>query len=217
MDQAGLLEMMRRPDWPGGLTTLNFSGSGSSSIGETLSNWKTAAAIRMTGKGIILSNVTRYADQKLANARQPYAAHLPDPTPSGDPISQMMFSNDGVLDGVRIHEAMADTENALLLTMLALRAYKMEHGAYPTALSTLTPGYLKAVPSDPFALSGPLRYKQKGSGYLLYSVGPDGKDDGGKPIFDATKPAPSAPGNSDQRYYVQPESQGDVVAGVNVN
>ncbi len=110
----------------------------------------------------------------------------------------------------------ADTENALLLTLLALRAYKLEHGIYPATLSALAPSYLKAVPNDPFALSGPLSYSRTASGFLLYSVGPDGKNDGGKPIFDPTKPAPTVAGSLDQRYQIQPESQGDIVAGVNI-
>ena len=215
-DQAGLLEMMRLPGWPDGVTQ-GFSGSGNQSLTDTLSNWKTATIIRATGKKAILSNVTHYLDQKVANARQPYAAHLPDPTPPSDPISRMMFSSDSPLDRIRLNETRADTENALLLTLLALRAYKLDRGAYPTALSALVPGYLKTVPSDPFALSGPLRYKRTAGSFLLYSVGPDGKDDGGKPIFDATKSAPSDSSRSDQRYYVVPESQGDIVAGVNVS
>ena len=70
---------------------------------------------------------------------------------------------------------------------LALRAYRLEHGAYPATLAALTPAYLKQIPNDPFAASGPLHYKRQGSKYVLYSIGPDGKDDGGKPIFDATQ------------------------------
>ncbi|MHC5540499.1 hypothetical protein ACYOEI_19950, partial [Singulisphaera rosea] len=47
----------------------------------------------------------------------------------------------------------------------------------------LTPGLLSAIPSDPFAAKqGPLVYRNTGSGALLYSVGPDGKDDGGTPV-----------------------------------
>ena len=221
MEQAGLLETMRQPGWPGGVVAAQAnSNSDTPSFGETLSNWKDSAAIRATGKRVIFSNFTRYLDQRIASARQPYAAHPPEPTPASDPVSQMLFSSSTEYDttekGFRTNEAKADTENALLLTMLALRAYKLDHGTYPATLSALAPACLKAVPDDPFALSGPLRYKRTRGGYLLYSVGPDGKDDGGKPIFDAAKPAPTPPSTSDQRYYVMPDSQGDVVAGVNI-
>ncbi len=216
--QAGLLELMRRRDWPGDFIAQsqnqsNNTSGGSPSLSDTFSAWQTASAIRRAGRQTILSHYTRYMDQAIANARRPYAAHPPDPALPDDPINRLMDSSN--LSSTRINETRSDTQNALLLTLLALRAYRLEHGAYPAALSALAPGYLKAVPDDPFALSGPLRYRLAGAKFVLYSVGPDGNDDGGKPIFDATKPAPSAPAGSDQRYNVQPESRGDIVAGVN--
>jgi len=66
------------------------------------------------------------------------------------------------------------------------------------------PSYLKKVPDDPFGLHAPLRYKKTITGYLLYSIGPDDKDNGGKPIF-----------NTKDKYSVGPESIGDIVADVN--
>jgi len=47
------------------------------------------------------------------------------------------------------------------------------------------PSYLKSIPNDPFVEKKPLIYKKTAKGYLLYSVGPDGVDDGGKPVFDS--------------------------------
>jgi hypothetical protein len=61
---------------------------------------------------------------------------------------------------------------------IALAAYRAEHGAYPTQLAQLRPKYLAAVPEDPFS-NGPLRYKRTEAGYVLYSVGFNGNDDGG--------------------------------------
>ena len=40
-------------------------------------------------------------------------------------------------------------------------------------------GYLDYMPFDPCA-GAPLRYVPQGDDYLLYSVGPDGRDDGGQ-------------------------------------
>lgn len=71
----------------------------------------------------------------------------------------------------------------LLTASLALRAYRLEHGDAPESLAALTPGILTAIPSDPFAANkGPLVYRSTNSGIFLYSVGPDGKDDGGTPV-----------------------------------
>jgi hypothetical protein len=46
---------------------------------------------------------------------------------------------------------------------------------------------LKTVPKDIFANDAELHYKSQGDGYLLYSVGENGKDDGGKGRDDAKK------------------------------
>jgi hypothetical protein len=103
-----------------------------------------------------------------------------------------------------------DTGNRLITVQLALQAFSAEQGAYPATLEVLVKaGYLPQLPTDPFALSGSFHYSRKGAGYLLYSLGPDGKDDGGKPIMDEkdpTKPATS----------LLTDDHGDIVAGVNI-
>ena len=210
--QASLLEMMRQRDWPGNLMAISTPGDDGEST--TWQQRGLMIRVRLTGKRAILSNYTRYLDQAVVNARQPYAAHVADPLMPTDPLSQIMLP---VYDKVRAREVCEDAQNALLVMVLALRAYRLEHGTYPATLSALAPTYFKAVPADPFALSGLLRYKRSTSGYLLYSIGPDGKDDGGKAIFDTTHNAPAYPGATDPRRYVLPDSQGDIVAGVNVN
>ncbi len=62
----------------------------------------------------------------------------------------------------------------------ALAAYHADHGSYPEQLSELAPRYVANVPTDIFANDGPLHYKRQGAGYLLYSVGVNGRDDGGR-------------------------------------
>ena len=70
----------------------------------------------------------------------------------------------------------------LALTAVALEQFRAAHdNRYPTALSELTPSYLDAVLTDPFD-GQPLRYRKQGAGYVLYSIGSDLKDDGGKPM-----------------------------------
>ena len=46
---------------------------------------------------------------------------------------------------------------------------------------SLVPDYLAAVPIDPYS-GRPLVYRRTGDGYLLYSVGLDGVDDGGQRV-----------------------------------
>jgi hypothetical protein len=61
----------------------------------------------------------------------------------------------------------------------ALAAYRADHGSYPAKLADLKPKYVAEVPRDIFN-EGELIYRPEGTGYLLYSVGVNGKDDGGK-------------------------------------
>jgi hypothetical protein len=69
----------------------------------------------------------------------------------------------------------------LLMTELALRCYRCDQGSAPRSLQQLLPKYLQQVPSDPFS-GHPLVYQPAGTNWLLYSLGPDRVDDGGKPI-----------------------------------
>jgi hypothetical protein len=62
---------------------------------------------------------------------------------------------------------------------LALGAYRSDRGRYPNGIQELAPKYIAALPKDRFSDADYI-YKIEGSGYLLYSVGPNGKDDGGR-------------------------------------
>jgi len=64
-------------------------------------------------------------------------------------------------------------------TGLAIQRYRLATGSLPDALSDLVPTYLEAVPKDPFD-DKELRYKKLETGFVVYSIGEDGNDDGGK-------------------------------------
>jgi len=76
-------------------------------------------------------------------------------------------------------EVKFESVRALVVTAIALKRYQLQHGMWPETLDALLPAYLSEVPIDP--MSGkPLRYHANTDGtYLLYSVGENGKDDGG--------------------------------------
>jgi hypothetical protein len=61
---------------------------------------------------------------------------------------------------------------------LAIERYRLAQGGLPDSLGDLIPTSLDAVPTDPFD-GQPLRYKKLANGYVVYSVGENGKDDGG--------------------------------------
>ena len=61
---------------------------------------------------------------------------------------------------------------------LAIERYRLANGKLPENLAELVPAYLDAVPKDPFD-GQELRYKRLEKGYVVYSIGEDGSDDGG--------------------------------------
>ena len=66
-----------------------------------------------------------------------------------------------------------------VVVALALSEHFADRGAYPKKLAELTPAYLADEPIDRFS-SRPLRYQGTRGGCLLYSVGVNGRDDGGR-------------------------------------
>jgi len=85
----------------------------------------------------------------------------------------------GGVPGAANREASCLADLRLALTAVALEQFRATHNQYPTALSELAPNYLTTTPVDPFD-GRPLRYRKQVAGYVLYSIGPDLKDNGGK-------------------------------------
>ena len=79
--------------------------------------------------------------------------------------------------------ATIDTRNiAQLFTArigLAIERYRLAAGKLPDKLSGLVPNYLDSVPRDPFD-GNELRYRRLETGFVVYSIGEDLIDDGGK-------------------------------------
>ena len=79
----------------------------------------------------------------------------------------------------------AEAQCQLAMTATALKRYQLRHGKLPGDLAGLVPEFLPKVPVDIMGGS-PLRYRVDGTNFVLWSVGTDFKDDGGKP--DTTEP-----------------------------
>lgn len=69
----------------------------------------------------------------------------------------------------------------LLRCELAIRAFQARHDRAPDSLAELIPAWLLEEPDDPYG-QGKLIYRRGEAGYLLYSVGPNGLDDGGQRV-----------------------------------
>jgi len=64
---------------------------------------------------------------------------------------------------------------------LSLERFYLKHGRYPEQLENLVPEFCDVMPQDPMSRQ-PFHYRRLGSdGFELYSVGWNGKDEGGSP------------------------------------
>ncbi len=123
------------------------------------------------------------------------------------------------MDIFRLRNVMtAESAKKITLTALALKRYQLKHGNYPSDLNLLVPEFAPTVPLDPVD-GKPLRYYLKSDGtFLLYSIGDNGKDDGGNPLRAGTSyfhywldykaldwvwPQPATP-EEIQNYYAHP-------------
>ena len=168
-------------------------------FGGTPSRWdllKERALLFVYPKRWGYQRMDRYFRELIEEFRKPYASRQ-------EPASQIP-DNDPVLGGNSMFTAQISFQLArheqllrLLRVQLALEEARQSRGRYPATLQDLTPKILREVPTDPFD-GQPLRYRPQGNSYLLYSVGPDLKDNGGTPI---------------SARFLSPTASGDLVAG----
>lgn len=88
---------------------------------------------------------------------------------------------------------------------IALELYRREHGHWPESLDALAPRYLPKVPVDRFT-GKPLNYRRVGGQPLLYSVGVDRDDDGGRLVAANAGPGLKLPTNRNKaaRHWLAP-------------
>jgi hypothetical protein len=73
----------------------------------------------------------------------------------------------------------ARSELDCALVMLASERYRRSRGRWPESADALVPAFLDRIPTDPYG-GGPIRLGRVEDGLVVYSVGPDREDDGGR-------------------------------------
>lgn len=73
----------------------------------------------------------------------------------------------------------AESQRSLVLCAIGLKRYSLRHGKLPATLDALVPEFLPSVPVD-YMDGKAVKYRHNENGsFTIYSVGEDGKDDGG--------------------------------------
>jgi hypothetical protein len=130
--------------------------------------WQGRAQLCLADRRELLREYTGYMNQLIACTSQRYGAHSPLPQPPASPIITSLVE---YLPGnwtKNVHSLTAERRFALIL---ALRAYRLEHGRYPDKLEALVPAYLSKLPEDPFAAQGGFGYKKDNTGYTIFDAG----------------------------------------------
>jgi hypothetical protein len=147
----------------------------------TLWAWLVRPAIRQVATRAVDSGI-----EALAVARQPWPERIRGMSQLTDwSRPPLMPSSLRFVDGAHMRQvyatvagrvAEAATGVNVARVAIALERHRRTTGAYPERLELL--GEPPAITMDPFA-GRMLRYKPLASGYVLYSIGADGRDDGG--------------------------------------
>lgn len=80
----------------------------------------------------------------------------------------------------------ANTRRDATIAAIGLHRYRAEHGSWPASLEAMVPEFLPRLPKD-MVDGEPLRYLLTAEGPVLYSLGADADDDGGKRGEDGRK------------------------------
>ena len=104
----------------------------------------------------------------------------PDQNPSDDLRNCFSHTLNSLVSAKR-KAVTVETAKNVVITAIALKRFELRNHRLPATLADMTPDLLKTVPID-FMDGQPLRYRPNADGtFLLYSVGQNGKDDGGDP------------------------------------
>jgi hypothetical protein len=203
--QSGLMELFQTMNWRAHMISM-LSGGGYNNESLTLKDkWQLQTIFKRT----LMRDVTTAMDALIQQARQPYKGEISTPV-YDDPYCRSFLPE---YSGSRFSSTRAAATSDLLLIALALRCYHFDHGSYPAQLADLVPVYLKSVPVDAFGNATSYHYRLDGRDYRLWSIGPDGRDDGGAPARaggDLRGNWPLGTNSSITR-----DSRGDIVAGIN--
>jgi hypothetical protein len=82
-------------------------------------------------------------------------------------------------DSVLRSQCMAVARHRAAEVLLAATRERLASGTLPASIDALVPARLPSVPRDPFTTDAPLHLKATSEELLIWSVGPDGDDDGG--------------------------------------
>ena len=153
-------QLLSNPNWREDLSNNTAPGSTPQARVAQLGS---QARLLLIDKQRVMLDYGKYIDGCIMLARNAVGVIPAYPSPPPDSVNQALF-----VEIAGAHQKLADAaaEDANLLVRLALRCYRLEHGAYPPALQSLCPEVIDRVPGDPRGGAG-ITYSRTGGSYRL--------------------------------------------------
>ena len=131
----------------------------------------------------ILEDGNKEAEGDQDSRKESAEARAKEETPKPSLAEESLGLIAGAMSSIHDLRARGRSELQMVRIVLALAAYRHERGEYPGTLAALAPRYIERLPSDVFD-DRPFFYGREGKGFVLYTAGPNGKDEGGwDPMF----------------------------------
>jgi hypothetical protein len=153
-------------------TQVQYAGS------QSLSATRDEFRLWLTPKRAALDSIDRYYRQLMQEVEKPLSQRKTLTLP-GDAVSRRSGIDPQTAWSGEVKWWVPRVQLALLEIALAIQIHHRQHGVYPARLSDVSRRWLPVIPSDPWGK--PILYRRKAGRPLVYSAGPDGKDDGGQP------------------------------------
>jgi len=168
------------------LASQAYTAIGNPSAGETISRPLASAYSKTVMKGDLATCIQLTSAQidgaglTYPDAKAKGLLDAPRSLPFYTVISRMTLP---ALSEFTLRRYAVETEITQAEVFLALQAYKARFGGYPATMQELKSKLGWKLPVDPFSEKDFI-YKRQTKGFILYSLGPDMKDDGGRSLGD---------------------------------
>lgn len=180
------MDLFRRMG-PSSIMALSGSGRSSADTKEMTALWKKSPLIQQWWRDLTdagEADVLRKMRRAIAISERPYLQRRLLAQSLDKEVSSREMGVVGVfaavlapgLDNIVDREAQIHAAERVLIASAAVLAYRDRNGRWPERLTEA----LSPVPIDPFD-SRPLKFRREGDGFVVYSVGKDGRYEGGKP------------------------------------
>jgi hypothetical protein len=129
----------------------------------------------LTPRRLVLGNQDTYFRRLIAEVKKPLRHRTPVPLPQDLWSQGSLAYTDVIMNSWRWEKYRTDL--ALLEVALAVQADYSNGGHYPRGLSDVSRRWLPTIPVDTW--DRPISYRLKNGEPIIYSLGPDAKDDDG--------------------------------------